>query len=443
MVTFGLMPGSQLHNYRWFQRDSLGFLVFSRSVGDMVAVYKNDRRPSYVVHHPDVIKEILVTKEKQFHKGRTTGILQRTVGTGVLTSEGPTHERQKKAMMPAFAKPSIEAYAESVVTHAEALVQTFRAGEERDLSHDMMLLTLRIICQTMLGVDLQREAEQVGLAVEACIHYSAKRIYSPLPIPLALPTGTNRRFKAARGQLDAFARTTQAQHRTQHQAQHRPEQKAPLLDVLLEQSCPEQEIRDQIVTILIAGHETTANLLGWVFYLLAKHPAVSAQLTQELRQVVAPGERLTYHHLAHLPFATAVIQETLRLYPPAWAILRENLEPVELGGKRITGAGSYIISPYAIHRDPAVFPDPERFDPARFLRKEQELPRFAYLPFGAGSRACIGSQYAMMEATLILATLWRHGTLHLPDPTYTATPEPSVSLRIKGGLQTRWRPEKS
>jgi len=422
-MKFAMLPGKRLQNYLWFQRDPLDFLVSSRSVGDVVSIYDNDRRPTFIVHHPEAVQQILVTKEKSFVKGRASGILKRTVGEGVLTSEGQAHERQKRAMMPAFAKQNLEDYADTVSALTREMVKGWKPGETRSISRDMMLLTLRIICQTMLGLNLQREADKIGESVEACIRYSAARIYSPLPIPLALPIRSNREYKAARRILYKFA--------NEHQRGQ-----APLLHQLLQGAFPQENIRDQIITILIAGHETTANLLGWVFDLIARHPQVGESLHQELRGL--GDEPLSYEHLPQLPYAQAVILETLRMYPPAWAILRENVEPVELSGHRIDGHGSYIISPYAMHRDPQVFPEPDKFNPLRFYEREGEWPRFAYLPFGAGPRACIGSQYAMMEATLILAGVWQRGRLTLPDPAVRAVPEPSVSLRIKGGLNMNW-----
>jgi cytochrome P450 len=425
MVQMGQMPGSRLQNYLWFQRDPLGFILASREAGDMVSLYNSKKRPSFVIHHPELIQQILVAKEKSFVKGRSSAILQRTVGQGVLTSEGQKHDRQKRTMMSAFAKPNLEAYAREVAAYTDAMVDGWQSGQKLALAHDMMLLTLRIICKTMLGVDLQEEADKIGHSVEECIQYSADRIYSPVPIPLGLPTQRNRTFKLSRRELDRFARQMQGN-------------RAPLLSPLLANACPEQEIRDQILTILIAGHETTANLLGWVFYLIAKHPEVGERLAKEVAEA-AGEEELTYEHAAKLPYAQAVIQETLRLYPPAWAILRENIEPVELSGHRVEGHGTYILSPYALHRNAEVFPEPERFWPERFVQREQDWPRFSYLPFGAGSRACIGSQYAMMEATLILASIWRRGALRLADEAFTAVPEPSISLRIKGGLEMIWQ----
>jgi cytochrome P450 len=357
-------------------------------------------------------------------KGRSSSILQRTAGQGLLTSEGERHDKQKRIMMPAFAKPNLDSYAEDVVRYASSMLQHWHDHEVRHLSDDLMALTLRIICKTMLNIDLQDEADRIGVSVEECIQYSADRIFSPIPTPLALPIPSNRRFRAARHTLNEFALGRQ-------------NRQSPLLGQLLENACPEREIRDQIVTILIAGHETTANLLTWVFYLLGKHPAAGERLRQELSQTV--GERLHYGVVSRLPYTQAVIQETLRLYPPAWAILRENIEPVELSGVKISGHGSYIISPYSIHRDPNVFADPDKFDPERFLLHGQDLPRFAYLPFGAGSRACIGSQFAIMEATLILAAIWSTGDLRLLEENFSAVPEPSLSLRIKGGLQMEWQ----
>ncbi|MGZ4122691.1 MAG: cytochrome P450 [Tumebacillaceae bacterium] len=340
-------------------------------------------------------------------------------------------------MQPAFHKQRIMTYADAIVTLTDKLMQSWQNSTERLISEDMMDLTLHIIMQTMFGEDVsEEEAVRLAKAIDDSIVFSAKRLMSPFAIPAYLPTKGNRMHKNAMDVLN------EAVYALIERKKHMPrEGKHDLLSLLLEtrdengQPIPDREIRDQILTILIAGHETTANALSWVWYLLSQHPEVEAQFHNELDTVL--GDRSpTFADVPNLTYTQLILQETLRLYPPAWMILREAREDVEIEGYTFPKNASMIICVYTVHRNPHYFPDPDAFKPERFASEEiKAIPKYVYFPFGGGSRACIGSNFAMMEATLILATIAQKYRLRLADKHHPIIPEPLVSLRIKDGLK--------
>lgn len=432
-----LMSGSRLKNFLHFQRATLDFLTKARGEGDVVALTRGEKASAFIINAPDFIREILATKDHAFRKGRSSAILGKTVGSGLLTSEGSVHEQQRRMMQPAFHKQRIMSYGDSIVNLTNRHMESWKRGSERWISEDMMNLTLHIIMKTMFGADIpDEEAERLAKAIDASIVFSAKRLMSPVAIPSYLPTKYNRIHKNAMELLDeavyALIERTQQMSR---------EGRQDLLSLLLEtrdekgQPLPVQEIRDQILTILIAGHETTANALSWVWWLLSQHSEVEAKFHQELEEVL--GDRpASFADVQKLTYTQLILQETLRLYPPAWMILREVNEEVEIEGYRFPKNASMIICPYTVHRNPAFFDEPDTFRPERFASEEiKSIPKYAYFPFGGGSRACIGSNFAMMEATLILATIGRKYRLHLAANHHPILPEPLVSLRIKDGLR--------
>ncbi|MGZ4032533.1 MAG: cytochrome P450, partial [Tumebacillaceae bacterium] len=398
---------------------------------------RGERASAFIINAPDFIREILATKDYSFRKGRSSAILGKTVGEGLLTTEGTVHEQQRRMMQPAFHKQRIMTYADTIVTLTDKLMQSWKNGTERLISEDMMDLTLHIIMQTMFGEDVsEEEAVRLAKAIDDSIVFSAKRLMSPFAIPAYLPTKGNRMHKNAMDVLN------EAVYALIERKKHMPrEGKHDLLSLLLEtrdengQPIPDREIRDQILTILIAGHETTANALSWVWYLLSQHPDVEAQFHHELDTVLGVRSP-TFADVPNLTYTQLILQETLRLYPPAWMILREAREDVEIEGYTFPKNASMIICAYTVHRNPHYFPDPDAFKPERFASEEiKAIPKYVYFPFGGGSRACIGSNFAMMEATLILATIAQKYRLRLADKHHPIIPEPLVSLRIKDGLK--------
>lgn len=430
------IDGSRISNFLHFQRDPLGFLVRVRDRGDVVSLYASKNKPSYVVNSPEYIREILVAKEVFFHKGRSTEILKRTLGEGLLTAEGTSHERQKKLMLPAFHKQRIEVYSDIIVSSGLHSLKNWTHGSHRNITTDMMELTLEGITRTMFGTSLGVAAQEVMQAVNQCVEYSAKRLFSPIPIPLGFPTPGNIKFRLAVRRLhDVLTPLIAKARRTDSLREDLLAMLAKAQDEETGQELSDQEIRDQLLTILIAGHETTANSLSWTWYLLSQNPEVEQKFHEELHTVL--GDRTpAYSDLAQLTYTQHIFQESLRLYPAAWSILRESTNDVELCGNQFKKNSFFMMSPYAIHRNPEFFDEPERFWPERFAGDLlKRIPRFAYFPFGGGSRSCIGSNFALMEGVLLLATIGNRYKLRLLSNQSQILPEPLVSLRIRGGMQ--------
>ncbi|MCP8968077.1 cytochrome P450 [Ectobacillus ponti] len=425
------MPGFQLTNYLTFRKDPLAFLYDTHTIADIVTINPSDRLASYIIHAPEAIKEILTVKDEQFVKGSSAKIFSRTLGEGVLTTEGETHRRQRKMVQPAFHKKRIAGYADAVTAYADELVQSWQDGEVRWMNQDMMQLTLRVIVKTMFGTDIQGRTTEIAQAVNDIIEKAADSIMMPIRLFDWLPTKKNRRYEQGVKTLDELTDDLVAEAKPDED-----NMMGMLLQARYEDGEPlsRKEIRDQVVTFLIAGHETTANALTWALFLLSQNPEAEQLFHQEL-DTVLQGRCPTFADIPSLVYTNQIMQETLRLYPPAWIVLREAKEDVEIGGHSFKKNASFMISPYVMHRNPAFFAEPEAFRPERFTKENQaNIPHYAYIPFGAGSRGCIGTQFAMMEALLILATVGQRYKLRTLEPE-KVRPEPLVSLRVRDGVQ--------
>jgi cytochrome P450 len=425
---------SRIRNFLAFQRTPLQFMVEMLHEGDVVSLRTSSTKPSYVVNSPEFIQEILVTKDQAFRKGRSSDILRRTIGDGLLTSEGEQHRKQRKYMQPSFYKERIQAYAEIVREETQRLGSRLSSGQMLSMHEEMMQLTLNIITRTMFATDVADNKVELAAAVNVTIEQTARTLFSPIVLPISIPTPRHVKHKRAIRTLEEMVITTI------RDAKQRPEAYTmTLLGLLLDtqdeqgNSLSESEIRDQMMTMLLAGHETTANLLTWVWVLLDKHPGIYLRFQEEI-DAIHKTELSAYEFYRSMEFTQRIIQETLRLYPPAWMILREAQEEVELLGETFPMGSTFLISPYAIHRNGNVFEDPEAFRPERFLDGgPSRWPKFAYFPFGGGSRSCIGSQFAMMEALLIMSELARQFSFHRVTE-QPIQPEPLVSLRVKDGV---------
>ncbi|MDX8289787.1 cytochrome P450 [Metabacillus indicus] len=427
------IPGTQLQNYLKFRKDPLEFLYRTHTLGEIVAINPKSKNTSYIIHSREAVKQILTLKEEAFVKGSSSKTLGKTLGNGVLTSEGEVHKRQRKLMQPSFHKRKVAEYADTAVSMTEELLSSYRDGETRSIHEDMMNLTLRIIVQTMFGERLSNETNPVASAVSDIIEKTAQSLLTPFSPPDFLPTAQNRKYKRGVKTLDELADLLIEKGAKNQDSGH-------LLSLLFQaadekgEPLTRTELRDQIVTILIAGHETTANVLTWIFAVLAKHPQVEEKMMAEIKD----AGQLTFESMKALPYTQQVVQETLRLYPAAWIILREAKTDVEIAGNHFQKGSIFLISPYVMHRNPAFFRDPETFNPGRFSKDSgEEIPLYGFFPFGGGSRGCIGSQFAMMEAVLISATVLRKYKLELSSPYEELQPEPLVSLRIKNGLKMK------
>lgn len=433
MVTVQDINTPRLKNYLEFVRDPITFFRRVQPLGDVISL-KTGVSPTYVVNSPEAIREILIRQDQSFVKGRTTTVLQRTVGEGLLTTEGERHAKQKKYIQPAFYKESLERYAYAIIEETEKVVVRLAQEKEVDIHNVMMRLTLSIITRTMFSTDVSTKEKELADAVTTTIEQSVKILFSPVMIPASIPTKANVKHKEAIETLEAMIDDVL------HAAKEHPEWfEGTLLGMMMavtdEEGHPisDKEVRDQMMTMLLAGHETTANLLGWIIAEVAGHPSIERRLMDELETVKLKGN--PFNWMRELPYMQQVIEEGLRLYPPAWLIYRELAEPVEMFGKTFKKGSTFMICPYAVHRNEEVFPNPEAFDPERFAAGNKYSP-FSYFPFGGGSRSCIGSRFAMLEATLILKVLYENYSfhnirLHAPEP------EPLISLRIKDGWPIR------
>jgi len=358
-------------------------------------------------------------------------------GNGLLTSDGSLWRQQRRLMQPAFHHRHLLMYGRVMVAHAQRLDDTLHDGEVRDINADMVKLTLGVVVKSLFGADFTRQAEEVGDLMMAVLEAANQRLTSAVQIPDWVPTARHLRERRALARMDAMLQDLIRTRRASG------EDRGDLLSVLLaavdEDSgarMSDRQLRDEMMTLFLAGHETTANALTWTWYLLSQHPEVEARLLDELRRVLG-GRPPTAEDLPSLPYTEMIVREVLRLYPPASGFAREPIEDIDLGGYQVPKGSLVNAFVYALHRDPRFFDDPESFKPERFAPGwEDRIPRYAYLPFGGGPRVCIGNGFAMMEARLILATMAQRDRWSL-EPGQTIVPVQLVTLRPKYGMRMR------
>jgi cytochrome P450 len=428
---------SRLANFIAFQRNPLQFMLSMLYEGDIIALRTGLKTPSFVVNSPDFINEILVTKEHLFKKGRTSEILRRTVGDGLLTAEKNNHRNQRRYMQPSFYKERIQEYARIVREETIKVVAKWQNGQQLLIHDEMMQLTLSIITRTMFATDVEATKAKLAAAVNVTMEQTARTLFFPIVLPLSFPLPGHRKHQQANRTLEEMIYTTI------EDAKFNPEKYAMtmlgmLLDTKDEQGHPlsDHEIRDQMMTMLLAGHETTANLLTWVWVMLAQHPEITSLFHQEI-DLIDWEQKSAFEIYRGMEYTQRIVQESLRLYPPAWIILREANEAIELLGEHFPRGSIFMISPYAIHRNHHVFEQPLQFRPERFADgSSSRWAKFAYFPFGGGSRSCIGSQFAMMESLIMISTIGQRCEFEWVEPR-SLEGEPLVSLRLKGGAKMK------
>jgi cytochrome P450 len=411
-------------------RDPLGFLTrISRRHGDVVRFRLPGHR-IYLFNDPAAIEQMLVTERDRLVKDATTRELSLVLGNGLLVSEGAFWRKQRRLAQPAFHRQRVDAYGAVMVDYAARAADAWRDGEVRDLHRDMMRLTLDVVAKTLFGVEIAAVARRIEWALEALMdRFAGLGIF----VPMGVPTPGNRRAKRAIAELDAIVYGIVRERRAGGD-------RGDLISMLLAATSDEdgamddRAIRDEAITLLTAGHETTALTLTFAFYLLGTHPAAAERLAAEIRDVL--GDRpATAADLPRLRYAEAVVRESMRLYPPAWAIGREAVAPCTVGGFAIAPGTQLWAAQWVVHRDARWFPEPEAFRPERWERDlAKTLPRYAYFPFGGGPRVCIGNAFAMMEAVLILVTLARRFRF-TPVDRRPLELVPSVTLRPRHGLR--------
>ena len=418
-----------------FRRDPLAFLTETvHRYGD-ISRSRFFHVPVWVVNGPELVEEVLSTKAASFMKGRGLQAGRPIFGDGLLTSEGEFWKRQRRLAQPAFHRDRIASYGDAMGAAAERMLAAFRDGETRDVHADFMRLTLEIAGRTLFGLDVSHEAREVGESLEIALS-EFPSLLNPLNrlFLSRLPTKRARRLAGAVARLDAVIFRMLGERRA------RDGDTGDLLSMLLAardedgSGMTDRQLRDEVLTIFLAGHETTAIALSWAVFLLSRDPGARERVEAEA-DALETGRCLAFEDLPRLPFTEAVVKESLRLYPPAWAIGRTALVDVEIGGQVIGKGSAVLVAPWVAHRDGRFFDEPGVFRPERWLdEKIKALPRFAWFPFGGGPRVCIGSAFAMMEAVLVLAAVARRVRLDVV-PGHRVEPFPSVTLRPRYGIR--------
>jgi cytochrome P450 len=434
-IPAGPRGGRVMGNMREFNGDPLKFIErCAREFGDVVQT-RFLYVPALFLFHPDHVEYVLATGSKNFIKAATlrSPFFHRLVGNGLVASEGDFWRRQRRLAQPAFHRDRVEAYAATMVDFAEAALEGWRDGETLDAHDEMMLLTQRVVAQTLFSADVTRDSREIGEALSNIIRPFASQTTLKWILDNRLPTPAHLRFNRDVRRIDRFVYRLITERRASG------EDTGDLLSMLLRAQdedgsvMTDKQLRDELMTIFLAGHETTALTLTWAWYLLAQNPEAEERLAAELSEVLG-GRAPTVGDLPRLRYAEWVVKESMRLYPPAWGVGRECVRECEMGGYHVPKGMQVLAFPWVIHRDPRWFRDPLAFRPERWGdESNSRLPKYAYFPFGGGPRLCIGNYFATMEAVLVLATIARRFRLRLvsEDP-----PEllPAISLRPKGGI---------
>jgi cytochrome P450 len=408
--------------------------------------------PVYVVSCADLAHQIFVDDAAAYKKSLGLQFLGPLLGDGLLTAEGETHRRHRKLLAPAFAPRRLAAYGEVMVAETRAQLARWTPGQRIDLSREMMELTLAIAGRTLFGADVRGDARTVAAGLELAMHAVTDNLTSVVQLGYRWPLPRHLRMRRAVAQLDEVV------YRLIADGRRAGTDRGDVLSMLLlardegegtgigtgtggpaARGLTDREVRDEVMTLLLAGHETTANALTWTWYELGRHPAALARLEEELRRVIGPAGRdrpVTVEDLPSLPYHLAVIEEAMRLHPPAYMTGREALRDVELGGHALPQRSTVLVYIRGIHRRADYFPEPLAFRPERMLPEAKKArPRHHYLPFGAGPRVCIGAHFALLEVQLCLATMVQHARLRVLAR--SVAPEPLVTLRPRGGLPAR------
>src|SRR5579863_6039904 len=441
-------PGPPFGLRRWSSvaggsRDPLTFFSeIAREYGDFVGLRILNFR-ILLINHPDHIEDVLVNHPKKFIKGRILKANKRVFGSGLLTSEGDFWLRQRRLAQPAFHRARIATYASTMVEYTERLLHEWQDGEERDIHKEMMRVTLQIVGKTLFDADVEHDARDVGKSLELLLEIGAD-FRRTLFVPHWLPTPTNIRMERAIRQIERVLYRIIAEKRASGR------DAGDLLSMLLAAQdedgsrMTDKQLRDEAITLFLAGHETTANTLSWTWWLLAQNPAVEAKLHAELRNVLG-GRSPSMEDLPKLTYTNHIITESMRLYPPAWGTARTAIEDHEIAGYSVPKGSGVSFAQWTVHRDPRWYEAPEEFRPDRWegdLLKR--IPRFAYFPFGGGPRQCIGNTFALMESALVLATIAQQYRFRLVEG-HPVVPLASITLRPRHGIRVvmESRPAKS
>ena len=419
------------------ERDPLHFLLdLSARYGDILR-YETAYGESYLISNPELAGQVFA--QTNFTRG---SLLKAVLGEGLLASEGKYWQRQRRMMQPDFHHQRIAGFAAMMTGATLQMLERWAArpaGEPLDVAAEMARLTLDVVIASLFGGDLHAEADTLREAISALMVDIGGLVCTEFGLPLKISPSRNAQFKQTLATIDLIVYGAIERRRSTGA------ESADLLGMLLRArdadgvALTDRQVRDEVVTLAFAGSETTAMMLGWTWYLLGKNADAETQLHAEVDGVL--GSRNTeFADVPRLNFTRMVIEESMRIYPPVWVIFRRALAETELGGYRINAGAKVIVTPYALHRHPSHWPDPERFDPERFTAEASAArPRFAYLPFGSGRHVCMGNSFAMMEGTLIIATIAQRYRLRLL-PGHVVTAEPLVTLRQRHGVLVTLEP---
>jgi cytochrome P450 len=411
-----------------------------REYGDVVR-FRFGPVAFFGVNHPDHIRHVLQENRHNYTKSVNYEELRHVLGNGLLTSEGDSWLRQRRLAQPAFHRPRLAALASVITRETSSMLDRWSAhvGATIDVSHEFMRVTLGIVGHSLFGVDLASDADSVGRAVSVALEWANARMVQLVRVPARVPTVANVRARLAIRTLDALVYRIIESRR--HAIARNDEPAHDLLAMLIEardektgEGMSDVQLRDEVMTLVLAGHETTANALTWTAYLLSRHPAVERKLREEISSTI--GDRTpTFDDLPKLSYTMMVIEESLRLYPPAWCVERQAIADDDVGGFAIPHGSIVLVAPYTMHRHPSYWDDPEGFDPERFAPSQTSTrPKFAYIPFGGGPRVCIGNHFALMEMQLVLAMIVQRYRLDLVSG-HRVEIEPLVTLRPRYGMK--------
>lgn len=412
------------------RRDPIAFFTkLAADYGDIVHFKLGAHSPYYLLNHPDYIKEVLVTQERNFIKWYAVDRIKEVLGNGLVVSEGEFHNRQRRLILPAFHRQRISAYADVMVGFSVQLRDRWQGDTEVDVCRDMNWLAMMIVAKTLFGADVESDAEQIREALSQILDQFERSM---------LPESERGDFESALNRLDSTI------FRIIQQRRASGADRGDLLSMLLLAQdttgdgggMTDRQIRDEAMTIFLAGHETTANALAWSWYFLSRHPGIEEKFHTELDLALA-GRLPTLDDVSRLPFATMIFAESLRMRPPFWAIGRRTIEACKVGEYSIPVGSVVILSQYVTHHDARYFPEPLQFDPQRWtVEAKAERPKFSYFPFSGGGRSCVGESFAWTEGVLCLATLAQTFRLHLV-PRHPVVLQPQLTLRAKHGIKMR------
>jgi len=422
-------------HFRSFRRDPTGFLTRQAALGN-VGYFRLGPQAGYSLFHPDLIRDVLTVNAQKFIKGRALQRAKVLLGEGLLTSEGAFHLRQRRMIQPAFHRNRIAEYSRSMVEHAVRTAESWTDGDVRDIDKEMMRLTLRIVGRTLFSADVEDEADEVGQAMT-----TVTELFNFLLLPFSewlqrIPIPPTRRFNRARDTFNSIIFGMIDERRRSG------EDKGDLLSMLLlahdeddASVMTDEQVRDELLTLFLAGHETTANAMVWTWYLLSQNAEKEAKLHAELEQVLG-GRPPTIDDIPQLKYTEAVFAESMRLFPPAWTVGRLSIEDHEVGGYSVPSGSLLLASQYVLHRDPRFWDQPESFIPERWETQsvKEAGQKFIYFPFGGGVRRCIGEGFAWTEGILLLATLAQRWKLRIV-PDQKVALHPMITLRPKFGMR--------